>query len=502
VPLEAAPDPETFRRLAREATVVPVHATLLADALTPVSAWAALGGGPGSFLLESVEHGEKWGRYSFLGVDAERLVRGRPGRFEVWSRDELLEARKTTDPWRDLRALMASYRPPKALPEGLPRFWGGAVGYVAYEAVRAFEPTVGPRPESGWDFSFAVGGTLLAFDDVEQTVTLLRAVRVEEGDSDDDLEVRRTRAVAALERTAERLGRSSGTGLMALPRRSREVEVPPSSFTREAFEEAVRQAQEAILEGEIFQLVLSQKFRTPAEGVDLFELYRALRVINPSPYMYLVRLPELGIAGASPETLVRVTGRRAEVRPIAGTRPRGRDDAEDRALAEELLEDPKERAEHVMLVDLGRNDLGRIAAPGSVALTDRMIIERYSHVMHIVSNVAAELAEGKDALDVLRATFPAGTLSGAPKIRAMQLIDELEPVPRGLYGGAVGYLGFDGNLDMAIAIRTIVEEGGELTVQAGAGIVEASDPAKEYDETVDKARAALGAIEAVRRKRQ
>ncbi|MCZ7683214.1 MAG: anthranilate synthase component I family protein [Sandaracinaceae bacterium] len=262
----------------------------------------------------------------------------------------------------------------------------------------------------------------------------------------------------------------------------------------------MRRAKEHIRAGDIFQVVLSQRFAVPSRGIDLFDVYRMLRAINPSPYMYLLRMPEVGIAGASPETLVRVEGRSAEVRPIAGTRRRGASAEDDARIAGELLADPKERAEHVMLVDLGRNDLGRVSKPGTVEITERMIIERYSHVMHVVSNVRGELEDGVDALDVLRATFPAGTLSGAPKVRAMQIIEELEPVRRGVYGGAVGYVSFEGNLDVAIAIRTVVEQGGEIRVQAGAGVVEASDPDLEHEETVNKARAALGAIEAARRR--
>jgi anthranilate synthase component 1 len=274
------------------------------------------------------------------------------------------------------------------------------------------------------------------------------------------------------------------------------LELPESSFDRAGFCAAVEKAKEHIRAGDIFQVVLSQRFRVPLGPTDIFDVYRAMRIINPSPYMYFLRLPDRVVAGASPETLVRLEEGQAHVRPIAGTRHRGRNEAEDRAIEQELLADPKERAEHVMLVDLGRNDVGRISKAGSVQVTDRMIIERYSHVMHIVSNVVGELEPGRDALDVLRATFPAGTLSGAPKVRAMQIIDELEPERRGVYGGAVGYIGFDGNMDVAIAIRTIVARNGQMWLQAGAGIVEASDPDKEYEETVNKARAGLLAAQA------
>jgi anthranilate synthase component 1 len=279
---------------------------------------------------------------------------------------------------------------------------------------------------------------------------------------------------------------------------ARALVLPSSSLDEAAFCAAVERAQEHIRAGDIFQVVLSQRFELPAAGVDLLDVYRAMRALNPSPYMYFLHLPEVRIAGASPETLVRLEDGVADVRPIAGTRPRGTTPDDDVRIERELLADPKERAEHVMLVDLGRNDLGRISEPGTVRVTARMAVERYSHVMHIVSNVEGRLAAGHDALDLLRATFPAGTLSGAPKVRALQVIDALEPVPRGVYGGAVGYIGFDGNMDLAIAIRTLTEQGGVLRLQAGAGIVEASDPSREYDETLSKARAALVAIETAR----
>lgn len=492
------PSFDDFIALARSATVVPVTRELLADALTPVLAWSTLGGEPGSFLLESVERGEKWGRFSFVGCRPAMLVRGRRGLFEVEADGETT-GRQVDDPWGALRALLREWRPPAERLDWLPRFWGGAVGYVAYDAVRGFEPSVGaPDEAEAWDFSFAIGGTLLVFDDLKQRALAVRLVRV---DDSGDLRAAYEEARAELDELADELSRPRVPRLLAPPSDA-DVSLPPSSFgTRDAFCEAVERAQEHIRAGDVFQVVLSQRFAIPSKGVDLFDVYRMLRAINPSPYMYFMRMPGVGIAGASPETLVRVEDGRAEVRPIAGTRPRGVDEAEDARIAEELLADPKELAEHVMLVDLGRNDLGRVSKPGTVAITERMGIERYSHVMHVVSNVAGELEEGRDAFDVLRATFPAGTLSGAPKVRAMQIIEELEPCRREVYGGAVGYVSFDGNLDVAIAIRTVVEQDGEIRVQAGAGIVEASDAGAEYDETVSKARAALAAVESARRKR-
>ncbi|MBX3273243.1 MAG: chorismate-binding protein [Sandaracinaceae bacterium] len=493
------PSFEDFARLAAGATVVPVTRELLADALTPVLAWSTIGGGPGSYLLESVEHGEKWGRYSFVGWRPDALVRGRRGRFEV-ERDGRVEAVEIPDPWPALRAHLAEWVPPREGLEHLPRFWGGAVGYVAYDAVRTFEPTVGERlaDPDAWDFSFAVGGTLLIFDDLRQRAYGVALARTGAGV---DLRAAYERASDELATLADELSRVRVPRLLAPPRLGAEGPLPPSSFDPESYRAAVEVAKEHIRAGDVFQVVPSQRFTVDARGVDLFDVYRMLRAINPSPYMYLLSLPEVGIAGASPETLVRVVDGVAELRPIAGTRRRGADDAEDRRVAEELLADPKERAEHVMLVDLGRNDLGRVAEVGTVRITEEMAIERYSHVMHVVSNVRAELAPGRDALDVLRATFPAGTLTGAPKVRAMQIIEALEPVRRGVYGGAVGYVGFGGNLDLAIAIRTVVRVGQEIRVQAGGGVVEASDPQAEYEETVNKARAALAAIEAARRPR-
>jgi anthranilate synthase component 1 len=485
---------EEFAALAEGATVVPVTRAILADALTPVLVWSTIGGQAGSFLLESVEHGEKWGRFSFVGCRPALIVRGRRGRVEI-DRQGRTEALDVGDPWPTLRALLAEWIPPRSPLRHLPRFWGGAVGYVSYDAVRTFEPTVGDRATDGWDYSFAIGGVLIAFDDLKQTAIGVSLQRVDGR----DLRAAYDAGTAELDVLADELSRPRIPRLLSPPKIT-DTALPPSSFTPEGFCDAVRSAQEHIRAGDAFQVVLSQRFTQPARGVDLFDVYRMLRAINPSPYMYFLAMPEVRIAGASPETLVRVEGRRAEVRPIAGTRKRGRTEEEDARIADELLADPKERAEHVMLVDLGRNDLGRISKPGTVRITERMIVERYSHVMHVVSNVVAELADDRDAIDVLRATFPAGTLSGAPKVRAMQIIDELEPIARGVYGGAIGYVSFAGNLDAAIAIRTVVETNGEIRVQAGAGIVEASDPAAELEETVNKARAALSAIEAARRR--
>ncbi|MDQ3037123.1 MAG: chorismate-binding protein [Myxococcota bacterium] len=500
----ARPSFEELVALSEHASIVPVTREVLADTLTPVSAYAALcgSGQSGSYLLESVVGGEKWARYSFVGFDPDLQVRGRGRRFEIRSlASGRTEVRDDVDPWSELRATLARFRPP-AVP-WLPRFWGGAVGYVGYDAVRAFEPTALPsedrRGEGEWDFSFAIGGPIVVFDDLRQTARIVIPVRVPEGRDERELRIAYDDALARIDAVIARLQRSVALRPMSPPGPMRhDLPVPPSSFDRARYCAAVEECKEHIRAGDIFQVVLSQRFRVPSAGIDAFDVYRALRAINPSPYMFFLRFEECRIAGASPETLVRLEAGRAEVRPIAGTRRRGATDEEDERAAEELLADAKERAEHVMLVDLGRNDLGRVCATGTVELTERMAIEKYSHVMHMTSNVAGTLQPGRDALDLLAATFPAGTLSGAPKVRAMQIIDGLEPEPRGIYGGAVGYVGWSGNMDVAIAIRTLVEQDGELRVQAGAGLVEASDPDAEYDETVSKARAALAAIEAAK----
>jgi len=487
---EYFPTSDEFERLSRGATVVPVYREVIADRLTPVLAHATLGKEPGSYLLESVVGGEKWARYSFVGFAPEVIVRGVADRFERIAEGKV-EQELGIDPWQRLRETLAEWKPPEV--DWLPRFWGGAVGYVSYDAVRTFEPTIGEAlgREDDWEFCFGIGGTVLIFDNVRGTLRVVVPVRV-----DGDAKGAYSLATVRIEQALAALDHPTLPRRLHPPVSSGELELPASSFDRPGFCAAVEEAKEHIRAGDIFQVVLSQRFRVPLGDTDVFDVYRAMRIINPSPYMYFLRLPDRLVAGASPETLVRLEDDQVHVRPIAGTRHRGRTEEEDREIAEDLLADPKERAEHVMLVDLGRNDAGRISEPGSVRVTDRMMIERYSHVMHIVSNVVGDLAPGRDALDVLRATFPAGTLSGAPKVRAMQIIEELEPERRGVYGGAVGYIGFDGNMDVAIAIRTIVAHKDEMWLQAGAGIVEASDPDKEYEETVNKARAGLVAVKA------
>ena len=483
---------EEFADLARRGTFVPVCKEIMADLLTPVSAFLKIAEHSDyAFLLESVEGGEQVARYSFLGKDPFLILRARDGRTMI-ERDGESAASET--PFLDvLRSTMAGFRSP--LVPGLPRFTGGAVGYLGYDAVPWFEPVpVPPRAEGDPDTDdagFMVFDTVLAFDHVQHRILLMANARV---GADDDLHALYQFAcakIAFLEGELER-SLSLGTGPAAGPAEVR------SNLTREAFEAHVTAAKSAIAAGEIYQVVLSQRFETRLSA-DPFTVYRALRHVNPSPYMFFIRMGATSIVGASPEMLVRVEGTRVETHPIAGTRPRGAGAEEDLRLADELKASEKERAEHVMLVDLGRNDIGRVADYGSVRVPQYMALERYSHVMHLVSIVEGRLAEGRDRLDALVACFPAGTVSGAPKVRAMEIIASLEPTRRGIYAGAVGYLDFAGNLDFCIAIRTIVIEGRRALVQAGAGIVADSDPAAEYEETRDKARALLRALELAER---
>jgi anthranilate synthase component I len=483
---------EEFEDLARRGTFVPVCKEIMADLLTPVSAFLKVAEHSDyAFLLESVEGGEQVARYSFLGKDPFLILGSRDGK-TVLERDG--ERTVSDEPFLDaLRSTMAGFRSPHV--PGLPRFTGGAVGYLGYDAVPWFEavpvPPRGAADAAADQAGFMVFDTVLAFDHVQHRILLMANARV---GADDDLRALYQFAcarIAFLERELER-SLSIATARKAGPADVR------SNLTREAFEAHVTAAKAAIADGEIYQVVLSQRFDATLSA-DPFTVYRALRHVNPSPYMFFIRMGATSIVGASPEMLVRVEGRRVETHPIAGTRPRGSTPEEDVRLAEELKASEKERAEHVMLVDLGRNDIGRVAEYGSVRVPQYMALERYSHVMHLVSIVEGRLAEDRDRLDALVACFPAGTVSGAPKVRAMEIIAALEPTARGIYAGAVGYLDFAGNLDFCIAIRTIVIEGRRALVQAGAGIVADSVPAAEYEETRDKARALLHAIELAER---
>ena len=478
---------DEFVDLAKRATFVPVVKELVADLLTPVSAFLKVAEHSDyAFLLESVEGGEHVGRYSFLGKDPFLILRGQNGN-TVMER-----AGVTTDAGKPfietLRELMNSFQSPFV--PGLPRFTGGAVGYLGYDTSAWFEPTaarVDGSRSGGDDAGFMVFDTVLAFDHVQHRILLIANARIS---PDEDLRSLYQFACAKIEFLERELERALSLKRQA---NSDPLTLTPN-MSQDAYESIVRKAKEYIAAGDIYQVVLSRRFETEL-SVDAFTVYRALRHVNPSPYMFFIRMGERSIVGASPEMLVRVEGRHAVTHPIAGTRPRGKTDEEDMRLAEELKRNEKERAEHVMLVDLGRNDIGRVCDYGTVRVPTFMTLERYSHVMHMVSVVEGQLAEGNDRLDALVSCFPAGTVSGAPKVRAMQIINELEPTRRGLYAGAVGYLDFAGNLDFCIAIRSILLEGGKAYIQSGGGIVADSNPTAEFEETRDKARAMIRALE-------
>jgi anthranilate synthase component 1 len=478
---------DEFVELARRGTFVPVVKELVADLLTPVSAFLKVAEHSDyAFLLESVEGGEHVGRYSFLGKDPFLIVRGRDGRTTL---DQAGTTTMADKPFIEtLRSLMNGFRSPFV--PSLPRFTGGAVGYFAYDAADWFEPAVAlveARPADTDQAGFMLFDTVLAFDHVQHRILLIANARIT---GDEDLRALYQFACTKIEFLERELERA-----LSLPRRGDAPALTfTSNLTQDDFESMVRTAKEHITAGDIYQVVLSQRFETEI-GADAFTVYRALRHVNPSPYMFFIRMGDRSIVGSSPEMLVRVEGRHAVTHPIAGTRPRGKSDEEDRRLAEELKRNEKEKAEHVMLVDLGRNDLGRVCEYGTVRVPTYMTLERYSHVMHLVSVVEGTLADDCDRLDALVACFPAGTVSGAPKVRAMQIIQALEPSRRGLYAGAVGYLDFAGNLDFCIAIRTILLERGRAKVQAGAGIVADSNPTAEYQETRDKARAMFRALD-------
>ncbi len=467
---------------------VPLMREVLADLDTPVSTYLKLANGPYSYLLESVHGGEKWGRYSIIGLPCNTVLRVWGNDLQLEQDEEIVRQETVDDPLQAVRDFYQQYRVPEI--EGMPRFTGGIVGYFGYDTVRYIETHLGPcqktDPIEAPDIMLMVSEDVLVFDNLTGRLHVI--THVDPADS------------RALKKGTQRLHE-----LIADLR-----EIPPlatgnaesikigesdfvSQFVQDDFEDAVDTSREYIRNGDIMQVVLSQKLTVPfsAEPIDL---YRALRTVNPSPYMYFLDMGDFHIVGSSPEILVRLEGDTITVRPIAGTRRRGKDADDDLRLERELMTDPKELAEHLMLVDLGRNDVGRVARTGSVRLTEKMMIERYSHVMHIVSNVQGQLKEGLDAVDVLRATFPAGTVSGAPKVRAMEIIDELEPDKRGIYSGAVGYIGWNGNMDTAIAIRTAVIRDGVLYIQAGAGIVADSIPSLEWMETMNKGRAVFRAV--------
>ncbi|HEY6638205.1 MAG TPA: anthranilate synthase component I [Solirubrobacterales bacterium] len=511
------PDLDRARELGRDANVIPVRYRFVDDLETPVSAFLKLRGDGPAFLLESAEQG-RLGRWSFLGFRPRSVLRWSEGKLSEWGGETAAESGGGAPPDRvveapDPYAAVADYvgRFQIAEPDELPPFAGGAVGFFGYDLVRTVEPLPEPNPDTIGlpDMALMITDLLVAFDHQRHEVTLIANAFVEDGGIDEAY----MRAVEAIGEMRERLREPVPSIRVAKPL-APSPDIPAgeaeemavggeavnrsvtfeSNMTREQFEATVSRIIEYVHAGDAFQVVPSQRF-TAQTPVQAFSIYRGLRTINPSPYMYFLDFGDFEIAGASPEPLVKVTGQRVETRPIAGTYPRGGDEEEDRRQAERLLQDPKERAEHVMLVDLGRNDLGRVCEYGSVNVDELMVVETYSHVLHIVSQVSGQLRDGISAMDVLRSVLPAGTLSGAPKVRAMQIIDELEPHKRGSYGGAIGYLSYTGDLDTAIHIRTVVVKDGLVHVQAGGGTVADAQPAYEYNESVNKAKAVFRAVE-------
>ena len=482
--------PEQFQSLASQGyNRIPVTREVLADFDTPLSTYLKLADSDYSCLLESVEGGEKWGRYSFIGLGSRTVVRVCGHDWTVETDGQVVESRQVDDPLKEIECFKEQFRVPDLA--GLPRFHGGLVGYFAYDTVRYIEPRLAdsqPKDVLGTpDILLMVMDDLVVFDNLSGKVVFITHVDPAEKD-----------ALVRAEATIDARLQALRSKRAYLPSGDGKPERAEESFTslwgEQGYKEAVARIKEYILDGDVMQVVPSQRMTLPYEEHPL-NLYRALRCLNPSPYMYYLNLRDFHIVGSSPEILARLEHGEVTVRPIAGTRKRGQTPERDEELKQELLDDPKEIAEHLMLIDLGRNDVGRVAQTGSVSLTDKMVVEKYSHVMHIVSNVTGQLKDGLTAMDVLRATLPAGTLSGAPKVRAMEIIDELEPVKRGIYGGAVGYLAWNGNMDTAIAIRTAVIKDGQLNIQAGAGVVADSVPELEWKETLNKGRAIFHAAD-------
>jgi anthranilate synthase component 1 len=477
-----------FKSLAAKGNLIPVFKEIVADTETPVSTFLKLAAGePYSYLLESVEGGERWARYSFISWAPKRIFTSKGKQFSISDPGKPRQWKATEDPLAELKDLMAGFKPVEV--EGLPRFWGGAVGYAAYDVVRFIEKLPHKPPEKLTlpDMLFFITDQLVIFDHFSHSLKILKCI---DTSSSPDLK----RLYAGAEEEIDRIIAKLRKPLKPVRQKTHAHQPQTSNMTPRAYCGKVEQAKKYIRAGDIIQVVPSQRFsrRTAA---DSFEIYRALRLVNPSPYLYHIAAGDFSVIGSSPELLVRKEGDHAETRPIAGTRPRSKDAAEEEALARELLADPKERAEHIMLVDLGRNDLGRVCKPSTITLPELMVIEKYSHVMHIVSSVTGTLKPGIDAFELFRACFPAGTVSGAPKVRAMEIIDELEPESRGIYAGAVGYFSFSGNMDMAIAIRTIVLKDRIAYAQAGVGVVADSVPLSEYQETRNKAAALFAAID-------
>ncbi len=482
-----SPSLEEFKTLAGQYNVIPVYREILADTETPVSAFMKIDDKGDAFLLESVEGGEKWGRYSLLGASPRFVVKS------IGPVAEKIEGGKTSvlagSPIDAVRDIMKGLRAHPA--QGIARFYGGAIGYIGYDMIRHIErlPDKNPAELNLPEMYLFFTDTFLVFDNVEHKVQIISNAYLKDGD---DIGAVYKKAVEKIDALADALrGKAAQPGRTETYPSAGEI---TSNFGRKGFLDAVEKTRKYILEGDIIQAVISQRFSAPLSSAP-FDIYRALRVVNPSPYMFFLRLGGVELVGSSPEILVQVTGKDVTVKPIAGTRKRGRDEAEDLSLAKELLADPKERAEHIMLVDLGRNDVGRVSETGTVNVSELMTVEKYSHVMHMVTNVTGRLKDGLDSFDALKSCFPAGTLTGAPKVRAMEIIEELEPCKREVYGGSVGYMGFSGNMDMCIAIRTMVIKDGRIHVQAGAGIVADSVPEKEFEETENKARGVFKAAE-------
>lgn len=485
--LQPFPDFDAFAALTGRGNLVPVYREILADLETPVSAFLKIDDGGDAFLLESVEGGEQWGRYSFLGVSPELVLHSKGKTLYSGPPGGPFRERNVDDPLDVAREILGRYRP-VSLP-GLPRFTGGLVGTLGYDTVRFFEQLPEEtRDDLGLpDCYLMLVDTLVVFDNVAQTIKVVSHAFVDAGTDPRQAYDKACRKIDAVLQRLERPVRLPASAPVRGP-----IDIR-SNFAPGTYEAIVDRAKEYIYAGDIIQVVLAQRFRCE-QRAEPFNIYRCLRTFNPSPYMFFLRVGGQIVLGASPEVMARVEGGELTVRPIAGTRPRGSAEREDRELERELCADPKEIAEHIMLLDLGRNDVGRVARIGSVRVTERLIVERYSHVMHLVSNVCGDLADGLDCFDAFRATFPAGTLSGAPKIRAMEIIEELETVRRGVYGGAIGYFDFSGNMDTCIAIRTMVIDAGTIYVGAGAGIVADSDPERENAECVNKARALFQAV--------
>jgi len=476
-----------FEKLAQRGNLIPVYREILADVETPVSVLRKIQHRDYAYLLESVEGGEKWGRYSFLGTDAGVVFRVAGNQVLISENGRLTCRDHQENPMAVLRDLLARYRPVAVA--GLPRFFGGAVGYLGYDMVRYFEnlPDAPPDDLDLDDAVFIISDTLLIFDNIRHTIKIVSCAYLDDAVS---LEAAYNKACAGIDEMAALL--SAPMISQPSPQQAEDIHFE-SNMTPATYKAIVERAKDYITAGDAIQVVLSQRFSARCK-IDPVDLYRGLRYVNPSPYLFFLKLGGINLIGSSPEVMVRLEQGDIELRPIAGTRKRGKTEQEDRELSDELLSDEKERAEHVMLVDLGRNDLGRVAQTGTVQVNQYMVVEKYSHVMHLVSNVRAQLAAGKDAFDVLAATFPAGTLTGAPKVRAMQIIDELEVVRRGPYGGAVGYFSFTGNMDLCITIRTLILKSGVVHVQAGAGIVYDSVPEAEFQETQNKARGMQQAV--------